>query len=70
MAKLNKEEYFMTQAEVAKALGISRNRVYQLEKQALEKVRRRLMARGLGPTPLDGGPEGNWMRQVPIDVEV
>lgn len=32
----------MTQAEVAKALGITRQTVAKLERSALEKVRRRL----------------------------
>lgn len=38
-----KEE--LTQEEVAKALGISRVSVYQIEKRAFQKIRRALLRR-------------------------
>jgi hypothetical protein len=41
------EVYFMTCREVAKVLGISHQRVEQIEKSALRKVRRALEAEGL-----------------------
>ena len=39
----------MTMEEVAKELGLSRVRVHQIEKQALEKVRIKLQIRNINP---------------------
>ncbi len=43
---------------MSKELGISRERVRQIEQTALAKVRAALEAKGLGPTELDELPEG------------
>ncbi len=43
---------------MGKELGISRERVRQIEKKALEKLKVALEAKGLGPTELDELPEG------------
>lgn len=44
---VNNDETGMTQQEVADALGISRGYVSQIEQKALEKIKRRLMNRGI-----------------------
>lgn len=44
----------LTQYEVAKVLGLSRQRVQQIEHGALVKVRRRLLSMGIDDTCLDG----------------
>ena len=46
-------DYNYTLSEVAEELGVGRERVRQIEKIALEKVRRGLAARGLTATTLD-----------------
>ncbi len=43
---------------MSKELGISTERVRQIEKKALEKLKVALEAKGLGPTELDELPEG------------
>lgn len=48
------KQYEHTHAEIAEVLGISCERVRQIEKKALAKVRIELLRRGLGPTELDG----------------
>ncbi len=44
--------------EVGKELGISTERVRQIEKKALEKLKVALEAKRLGPSVLDELPEG------------
>ncbi len=41
-----------------KQLGLSRERVRQIEKKAMEKLKVALEAKGLGPSVLDELPEG------------
>ena len=45
--------YNYTLTEVAKELGVGRERARQIEVKALEKVRIALAARGITPTTLD-----------------
>lgn len=44
---VNNEDEGMTQQEVADALGISRGYVSQIEQKALEKIKRRLLMKGI-----------------------
>ena len=47
MGALSRDEYEMTADEVAVVLGISRQRVHQIEAEALEKLRAICAARGI-----------------------
>lgn len=47
MSALSRDEYDMTAEEVAAVLGISRQRVHQIETEALEKLRAICAARGI-----------------------
>ncbi len=60
-------EWLMSCDEVAQALGVSRQRVYQLEASALRKIRKGLEARGYDeeiadflPSWLAGYWPGSW----------
>ena len=58
---LSTQDYEMTLDEVGEAMGISRERVRQLQRSALAKVRSAMIARGLGPTALDMGSDGQFL---------
>ena len=49
-----KTEFRMTQDEVAKSFGVSRNYIQQIEKRAMEKVRAELQKRGFKKQDLLG----------------
>ncbi len=48
--------YEMPVAEIARTLGVSRQRVYQIEAKALSKIREGLAARGYGAEFVDMPP--------------
>ncbi len=65
MANLSYTEYHMSLREVAAELNLSTERVRQIERAALKKVRLALVERGLGPTVLDAEPEtGQFLFEV------
>lgn len=49
-----KTEFRMTQDEVAKSFGVSRNYIQQIEKRAIEKLRAELQKRGFKKQDLLG----------------
>ncbi len=53
---LTSSDYHCSLDEVAQEMGLSRERVRQIEAIALEKMRKRLLAMGIGPTELDEDP--------------
>ena len=52
--KLHRDEYAMSAEQVAQILGISRQRVDQIEREAMRKVRRMLKERFSGADFFDG----------------
>ena len=48
MHKLHRDEYAMSAEQVAQILGISRQRVAQIEREAMRKVRRMMKERFSG----------------------
>jgi len=47
-------ETVMTLDQVAEAMGVSRQRIQQIERRALSKLRREALKRGITPGDLDG----------------
>lgn len=64
MPTLNRSDYEHTLEEVAQELGVSRERVRQIESEALGKLRIAMEAKGLAPTELDKEPSGPGLFDV------
>jgi len=66
-SKLKPTDYEYTLQEVAEELGVCRERVRQIESQALKKLKAALEAKGLGPSVLDCFDDSGtvqWMDQA------
>lgn len=70
---MNREEMSVTQSEVAARLGLKRERVYQLERQAFAKIRLLLFVLGEQDFPLlreaFGGSDQTLGDNVRRDIE-
>lgn len=64
--KLKPSDYNYTLNEVAEELGLSRERVRQIESEALAKLRIAMEAKGLGPTELDKDTPEYYLEEVPL----
>jgi DNA-directed RNA polymerase sigma subunit (sigma70/sigma32) len=54
MSGLHRSQYHCTLDEVSEEIGVCRERVRQIEKEALRKLRIAMEARGITATELDG----------------
>lgn len=66
MPTLKPTDYNYTLQEVADEIGVSRERVRQIEHEALAKLKVAMTAKGIGPTDLDKDTPQYYLEEVPL----